>query len=109
MGLTIRELATRLGAELAGSTEGVDCEVSAVQPVATAGPADVTFVADPKHEAAAATSLAAAVMVAKPIEGLTKLQLVVENINVALIEALNCFAPTLKPPVEGVDASARMV
>ena len=108
MALTIKELATRLGAELRGGSDGLDSDVVAVQPVATAGRGDVTFVTDPKHEAAAAKCLAAAVIVAKRIEGLSKPQLVVKNVNAALIEALNCFAPELRPPVEGVDASARI-
>jgi len=108
MALTIRELATRLGAELAGGAGCPESEVSAVQPVGTAGPSDVTFVTDPKHEAAAMKCHAAAVIVAKPIAGLSKPQLVVRNVNVALIETLNCFAPKRKPPVEGVDVTARI-
>lgn len=106
MALTLRELAARLGAELVGGDGGG--EVTAVQSVAAAGPGDVTFITDPKHETGLADCRAAAVIVAKPSERLSRPQLVVENVNAALIEALKCFAPKLAPPVEGVDGSARV-
>jgi UDP-3-O-[3-hydroxymyristoyl] glucosamine N-acyltransferase len=108
MALTIRELAARLGAELVGGGDKVDDEIAAVQPVTAAGAGDVTFISHPRHEPGLARCQASAVIVAKPIEGLTRPQLVVENVNVALITALSCFAPKLKPAVEGVDASARV-
>jgi UDP-3-O-[3-hydroxymyristoyl] glucosamine N-acyltransferase len=68
----------------------------------------VAFVTDPKHETAAKKSAAAAVIVARSIEGLDAVQLVVKNVNAALIATLECFAPKLAPPAEGVDASARV-
>ncbi|MBN1361055.1 MAG: UDP-3-O-(3-hydroxymyristoyl)glucosamine N-acyltransferase [Sedimentisphaerales bacterium] len=108
MALTIRELAARLGAELVGDDANADGEIVGVQPVATAGSNAVTFVSDPRHKSAATKCLAAALIVDKPIEGLAKPQLVVGNVNAAVIEALNCFAPKLKPPAEGIDASARV-
>ena len=108
MTLTITELAGRLGARLVGGDEDLDGPVSGVQPVAAAQAQDVTFVTDRKHAAAAKTCAAGAVIVAEPIEGLSKPQLVVENVDAALIAVLECFAPALKPAVEGVDASARV-
>jgi UDP-3-O-[3-hydroxymyristoyl] glucosamine N-acyltransferase len=49
-----------------------------------------------------------AVIVAKPIDGLSKPQLVVKDVNAALIETLNVFAPEPGPVVEGVDPWARV-
>jgi UDP-3-O-[3-hydroxymyristoyl] glucosamine N-acyltransferase len=108
MVLTIAELAQRLGATLAGGKEGLDAEISAVQPVKAASAHDLTFVTDGKHESAAKTCAAGAVLVTKPIDGLAIPQLVVKNVDAALIEVLEHFAPRLKPPCEGVDASARV-
>jgi len=108
MALTIAQLAERLGAEVAGRTEGLDREITAVQPVAAAGAGDVTFVADRRHEAAAKTCAAAAVLVAQTIEGLAAPQLVVANVDAALITVLEHFAPTLKGPTKGVDPTARL-
>jgi len=106
MGVTVEELAKRLGAQIVGAPAEPGRHIVAVMPVDAAGPSDVTFVSDAKHEAAAAQSGAAAVIVARAIEGLAAPQLVVENVNAALIEALRLLAPPRKPPVEGVDASA---
>ncbi|UCD52200.1 MAG: UDP-3-O-(3-hydroxymyristoyl)glucosamine N-acyltransferase [Phycisphaerales bacterium] len=108
MAWTIVELAQRLGATLAGGTEGLNAEITAVQPVKAATEHDLTFVADGKHEGAAKECRAGAVLVTKPIDGLAIPQLVVENVDAALIEVLGYFAPQLKPPAEGVDASARV-
>jgi len=108
MGVTVAELAERLGARMVGAPAEPNQEIVAVMPVDAAGATDVTFVTDAKHEAAAATSGAAAVIVAKPIEETAAPQLVVADVNAALIQALRLFAPRLKPAVEGVDASARL-
>jgi len=108
MVLTIAELAQRLGATLAGGKEGLDAEITGVQPVKVAAAHDLTFVADGKHKSAAKTCVAGAVLVTKPIDGLAIPQLVVKNVDAALIEVLGYFAPRLKPPPEGVDASARV-
>lgn len=110
MTLTIRELATRIDAKLIGARTGDQNAIVAVQPIAAAGAEDVTFVADAKRSTAVAVvnCRAAAVIVAEPIEGLDKPQLVVSNVNAALIEALNCFAPVLTPPAEGVAPSAHV-
>jgi UDP-3-O-[3-hydroxymyristoyl] glucosamine N-acyltransferase len=108
MGLTVRELAECLGARLIGEAADGQREVAAVMPADAAGAGDLTFVTDPRHEAAAARSAAAAVLVSRQIEGLSKPQLLVEDVNAALIQALNRFAPKHKGPPEGVDSSARL-
>lgn len=108
MVLTIAELARRLDATLAGGNEGLDAEISGVQPVKVASVHDLTFVADRRHEGAAKTCAAGTVLVAQPIEGLAAPQLVVKNVDAALIEVLGYFAPRRTPAPEGVDASARL-
>ncbi len=108
MGMTLRELARQLGARLIGDPADGDREVVAVMPADVAGAGDVTFVTDAKYEAAALNSGAAAAIVSRPIEGLGKPQLLVEDVNAALIQALMQFAPRQKLPAAGVDPSARL-
>jgi UDP-3-O-[3-hydroxymyristoyl] glucosamine N-acyltransferase len=108
MGLTVRELARRLNARLIGESADADREVSAVMPADVAGEGDVTFVTEAKYEAAAVKCTAAAVIAARPIEGLARPQLLVEDVNAALIGALAQFAPKYKAPAEGVDPTARL-
>jgi UDP-3-O-[3-hydroxymyristoyl] glucosamine N-acyltransferase len=115
MSLTIAQLAKRLKAELVdpGKIEGsspriLSKEITGVGPVKTAGKNEVTFVSGNKHKAALAGSGAAAVIVPECIEGLDKPQLVVTNVNAALIEALNIFAPKIKAVTPGIDPTARL-
>ncbi len=108
MALTLAELAKGIGAEIVGGSDRLDREIASVQPLATAGGSDVAFVTDPRHEAAAKKSGAMAIIVARAIAGLPAAQLVVQNVNAALIATLERFAPVLKPPAEGVDPSARI-
>jgi len=108
MTITIVELAKRLGATVAGAPATADRPITGIKPIEMAGEGDVTFVTDAKHQAAAAGSHAAAVLVAQAIDGLEKPQLVVADVNVALIQTLGLFAPELKPAPEGVDSSARI-
>jgi UDP-3-O-[3-hydroxymyristoyl] glucosamine N-acyltransferase len=108
MNVTIEELAKRLKAEVLGADAGRQKEITGIQPVDAAGASDVTFVTDAKYAAAAGNSGAAAVIVGKPIDGLSKPQLVVKDVNAALIETLNVFAPEPRPVVEGVDPWARI-
>ena len=108
MNVTIEELAKKLGAEMLGADTVRDEEITGIQPVGTAGAGDVTFVADARYAVAAASSRAVAVIVAKPIDGLSKPQLVVKDVNAALIETLNVFAPEPVPVVVGVDPWARI-
>jgi len=108
MNVTLEELAQRLGAEVLGTETGLRPSITGIQPVDAAGDGDVTFVTDARHAAAAAKSAAAAVIVAQPIEGLPKPQLVVKDVNAALIETLTLFAPEPRSIVPGVDPSARV-
>jgi len=108
MGLTIAQLAKRLGAELVSSPEGIERQISAVGAVEAACQSDVTFITDDRHLAALKNSRAGAVIVAKRLKDLSKPQLIVKNVDAALIEALKVFAPKLKAPDEGIDPTARI-
>jgi len=105
MKLTVAQLAERIGAELGGDDSAA---IKAVGTVAAAGENEVTFVTDSRHIPALEKSRAGAVIVAKRIEGLAKPQLIVENVDAALIETLHIFAPKLKAVAKGVDPTARV-
>ena len=108
MKLTVEQLAKRLGAELTGNAEEIGRQITAVSPVKAAGESEVTFVTDDKHKAALSQSHAGAIIVSERIDGLDKPQLIVEDINAALIETLRIFAPRLKAPAEGIDPTAKV-
>jgi UDP-3-O-[3-hydroxymyristoyl] glucosamine N-acyltransferase len=108
MKLTIRQLAGRLGAELSGDKSKFGGQITAVSPVSAAGKSEITFVTDDKHKADLRQSHAGAVIVAARIEGTDKPQLIVKNVNAALIEALTIFAPQLKAATEGIDPTAKL-
>jgi len=108
MKLTIEQLATRLGAELTGNANAIGRQIIAVCPIKTACENEVTFIADDKHKAAISQSQAAALIVSARIEGLDKPQLIVKNVNTALIETLRIFAPELQAVTEGVDPTAKV-
>ncbi len=105
MKLTIAQLAKRLGAELVGNGSK---QITAVRAVETADEDTITFVTDPRHIPKLKNSHAAAVIIDRAVETLEKPQLLVKNVNAALIETLNIFAPKLKPPAEGIDPTAKI-
>jgi len=108
MKITIEQLAKRLGAELTGDPREIGGQITAVSPVKAAGESEVTFVTDDKHKAALSQSHAGAVIVSERIDGLDKPQLIVEDVNAALIETLRIFAPRLKTAAEGIDPTAKV-
>lgn len=101
--ITVAELAERIGAKLTG--EGSGC-VKAVGPIEASSETDVTFVVDDKRARLLSNSKAAAVITNKRVEGFDRPQLLVADVNVALIETLRIFAPRLKSPESGVDSTA---
>jgi len=105
MNVAVAELAKRLDAELVGEGSG---QISAVGPIETAGDGDVTFITDARHKLALEKSKAGAVIVAEPIDGSGIPQLVVRDVNAALIEVLNIFAPKLKAVPGGIDPTAKV-
>ena len=90
--LTIAEVAECIGARLVGDGSPVIRGVNAID---QAGPAEISFATSQKHSPKLAKSKAAAVIVGKKIENVAVAQLVVDNVEAALITALNLFAPKL--------------
>jgi len=105
MRLTVAQLAERIGAELVGDGSG---QISAVSAADAADENTVTFITDGKHIPRLEKSHAGAVIAARRIEGLVKPQLIVKNVDAALIETLNVFAPKLKAVEEGIDPTAKV-
>jgi len=108
MVLTVAQLAERLGAVLVADEDYVGREITAVGPIEAAGESEVTFVTGDKHLAVLGKSRAGAVIVARRVEGFDGAQLIVKDVNAALIEALNIFAPQLKGVSEGIEPSAKI-
>ncbi len=108
MRLTVAQLAERLGAELVNAGDEGDRQISSVGPVEAAGENNVTFATSDKHIAALGKSGAGAAIVAKHIKGFSGPQLIVKNVDTALIEALNIFAPSLKAPTKAIDPTAKL-
>ncbi|MBN2137227.1 MAG: UDP-3-O-(3-hydroxymyristoyl)glucosamine N-acyltransferase [Sedimentisphaerales bacterium] len=108
MELTISQLAERIGAELIDEVGAGDLVIRAARPIEAAGANDVTFLTNDKHKASLGSSGAGAVIVGGRLDGCERPQLVVENVDSALIEALNLFAPELTPVVAGIDSSAQV-
>ncbi|MHC4573803.1 MAG: UDP-3-O-(3-hydroxymyristoyl)glucosamine N-acyltransferase [Planctomycetota bacterium] len=103
--MTVAQLAERIGAELVGEGRG---RINGVGAAAAAGSAEVTFITNSRHVAALEKSKAGAVIVAQRIEDLANPQLIVKNVDAALIGALNIFAPKLKTASAGIDPTAKM-
>ncbi len=106
MKLTVEKLSEQLGAELICDTKHGNRQIGSVGPVETATENDVTFVTGDKLKAALEKSHAGAVIISKEIPGLKMPQLIVKNVNKALINTLNIFAPVLKTPIAGIDSTA---
>lgn len=105
MELTVKELANRLGAELIGDGTGV---IRSVGPIGTADQATLTFLSSERHLAELKKSRCGAAIVNKAIEGFSRPQLLVKNVNAALIDVLKIFAPKLRSVAPGVDSTAKV-
>lgn len=105
MELTVGQLAEQIDAKLIGDGTAI---VEAVGPIGLASQREVTFAGSEKFIKEISKSKAAAVIVAKEIESLDKPQLIVGNVDKALIATLKIFAPKLKPAAEGIDPSAKV-
>jgi UDP-3-O-[3-hydroxymyristoyl] glucosamine N-acyltransferase len=102
---TVKELAKLLKAELVGDGSAA---IRCVGPVASADQTALTFITDDRFLDDLKKSRAGACIAAKPVEGLLMPQLVVKNVNSALIEALKIFVPKLAPPAPGVHTTAQL-
>jgi UDP-3-O-[3-hydroxymyristoyl] glucosamine N-acyltransferase len=101
--LTVEQLAQRIDAQLIGNGAALIRGVGAIDDAADD---TITFVSDQKHIAKLAGSKAAAVIVAKTIDGCAKPQLVVKNVDATLIATMKIFAPKLTPPAACIHPSA---
>ena len=102
---TLQQLAEHLDAELIADP-GVQGAIRAVAAVELAGEHEITYVMSQKHVAAAMTSQAGAVLVSKPWDEISRPQLVVGDVDLALIKVLQHFAPQITPAKPGVHSSA---
>ncbi len=108
MKITVAQLAQRLDAELVSDPGGIDRQITAVGAAEAACESDVTFITNDRHLAALENSRAGAVIVSERLGGVAKPQLIVKNVDAALIEALNIFAPKIKSVAEGIDPTAKI-
>ncbi|MBN1974139.1 MAG: UDP-3-O-(3-hydroxymyristoyl)glucosamine N-acyltransferase [Sedimentisphaerales bacterium] len=106
MELTVAQLAKRINAGLAGDAAQLARKIKSVAPIKSANQSNVTFITDDRHKAAITDSKAGAVIVSKSIDGLDMPQLIVNNINKALIEVMKIFAPTIKVQDAGIHPTA---
>lgn len=86
--MKLGELATRLGAELRGNAE---LEVTGVKGIEDAGPAEVTFVANPRYAGLARKTQAAAVLVEPEFPEIDAPTLRLKNPYLAFSRALGMF------------------
>lgn len=105
MELTLDELADHLQATPVARPETVTT-LRAVAALDEAKEHDVTFVTADRHLAAAAQCRAGAVLVVRAREEISIPQLVVPDVDAALIQCLELFAPPLKPVLIGIHPSA---
>lgn len=100
---TVAQIAERISAQLVGDGSAA---IRGVGTIEEAHSDEITFISDQKHAAKLAGSQAGAVITAQNIEGLAKPQLIVKNVDAALISVLNIFAPQITPTIPGIHPSA---
>ncbi len=106
----LSDLAARIGAKLAGDADPL---VSGIAPIETAGPGQVTFLANPRYARFARDSSAAAIIAKEKIPGANAAFLLTENPYDSFARALTLFHPADRPPPgisdrASVDPSARV-
>jgi len=90
--MLVSEIATKLQAKLIGDAQ---LDVTGVNTIQDASTTEICFLASQKHAKKLSESAAVAVLVNEPIVGCAAAQLVVANVNAALITLLELFAPKL--------------
>lgn len=90
--ITAEQLCRQLGGKLVGDGS---VQISGINSLDLAGSTELSFVSLEKHTRKLEKSQAVAVLVSKELAGVCKTQLLVENVDASLIEALNLFAPKL--------------
>ncbi len=102
---TVAQLAEKINAKLLG--DGSAC-IKAIGPIEVSAQTDITFLSDPKKAGLLLNSKAGAVIVGSEVEGFKGPQLLVKDVNTALIEVLRLFAPKLSKPQAGIDSAAKI-
>jgi UDP-3-O-[3-hydroxymyristoyl] glucosamine N-acyltransferase len=107
--MLLSELATKLGSRL----QGDDADVTGVNTIADAAEHEVCFLTSSKYAKDLVQSRAAAVLVGSILDDCTMAQLVVDDVDTALIELLKLFAPALTPqqgihPTAVIEATAEL-
>ena len=101
--VTLGELAGRIGARLVGDGSA---RVTGINSISQAGPTEVCFASSKEHaEQLRDVDNVAGVIVSEETEGSCIAQLVVGNVQRAVIDALNIFSPRLTP-AGGIHAMA---
>jgi UDP-3-O-[3-hydroxymyristoyl] glucosamine N-acyltransferase len=100
--MTLSELANRLGCRLEG--DGT-IEVVRVAAIDTAGPGDVTFLANPKYASALSSTRASAVIARDDVPAAACAMLRTEEPYLAFARAVGLFAPAARP-APGIHAMA---
>ena len=109
--MNLAQIASRLEVRLENGSPGT--EITGVAAVDSAGPGEITFVANPKYAAAAKTTKAAAVIVAEDFPAIPAAMLRSKNPYLTFAQALAIFHPPVKyppgvHPTAVIHASARI-
>ncbi len=102
--MTLGELARRIGCELEGDPS---IEITGPATIDDAGPAEVTFVANPRYQSRLAGSRAAGVIVAPGVEVAGRAALRASDPYAAFVRLLELFHEPYRPPI-GIDPGARI-
>src|SRR5579875_3875496 len=94
--MNLGELAKRLGAECRGNPE---TKITGVAAIESAGPGEVTFVANPRYAALAKTTRASAVLVAPDFPEIKAATLRISNPYLAWARAIEIFHPAPTYPL----------
>lgn len=106
MEITVETLARLLQGRLVGAAGN---SIGGVAGLDTAGASHLTFLAEAKYRHRLRGCRAAAILVCQAIDDVTIPQIVVRDVNEALIRVLELFAPEAEArPMAGVDATARI-
>ncbi|MBN1125804.1 MAG: UDP-3-O-(3-hydroxymyristoyl)glucosamine N-acyltransferase [Sedimentisphaerales bacterium] len=101
--LTLDQIAETIGGRVIGDGS---IKIRSVNSLAEAQPGQITFITSERHAGLLSGSKASAVMVAVPLEDVHIAQLLVADLQSALIAVLDLFAPHLKKPSVGLHPTA---
>lgn len=93
--MRLAELAERLGCELRGDAE---VEIVGIAPIESAGPGELTFVANPRYTRHLATTKASAVILPTGAPAIALPTLRTADPYFAFARAIECFFQPLRPP-----------